>query len=125
MGGKPTLALASWPLVRILVDSDVPAKPMEHGSDKTPFQVFMSSFWNEAGDLYLGNFEKALNLFLQYADQEQRLEFVRELEEVGRSGLVGDLTSPKGREFWSSLGGRALSKQEYMLALRTLASSGG
>ncbi|HKC02667.1 MAG TPA: hypothetical protein VKC17_05120 [Sphingomicrobium sp.] len=31
---------------------------------KTPFQVFMSSFWNEAGDLYLGDFEKALHRFL-------------------------------------------------------------
>jgi hypothetical protein len=102
----------------------VPAKPMEHGSDKTPFQVFMSSFWNEAGDLYLGSFENALNRFLSYADQEQRREFVRELEEVGRRGLVGDITTPNGRKYWSSLGGRALSKQEYMLALRTLASAG-
>jgi hypothetical protein len=97
---------------------------MEHGSDKTPFQVFMSSFWNEAGDLYLGSFETALNRFLQYADQDQRKEFIRELEEVGRSGLVGDMTTPRGREYWSSLGDRALSKQEYMLALRMLASSG-
>ena len=105
-------------------NSDVPAKTMEHGSDKSPFQVFMSSFWNEAGDLYLGNFEKALNLFLQYADHEQRQEFGRELEQIGRSGLIGDVTSPKGREFWSSLGSRVLSKQEYMLALRTLARSG-
>ena len=96
---------------------------MEHGSDKTPFQVFISSFWNEAGDLYLGNFEKALNLFLSYADQEQRREFLRELEEVGRRGLVGDITSPEGRKYWTSLGGRALGKQEYMLALRALAGS--
>lgn len=97
---------------------------MEHGSDKTAFQVFMSSFWNEAGDLYLGDFESALNRFLEYADHEQRQEFVQELEEVGRSGLVGDINTSKGREYWSSLGGRALSKQDYMLALRTLASSG-
>jgi hypothetical protein len=94
---------------------------MEHGSDKTPFQVFMSSFWNEAGDLYFGSFESALNRFLQYADQEQRQEFLRELEEVGRSGLIGDITSPRGSKFWSSLGDRALSKQEYMVALRTVA----
>ena len=101
----------------------MPAKPMEHGSDKTPFQVFMSSFWNEAADLYLDNFEKALNRFLQYADQEQRQEFLRELEEVGRKGLIGDITSPEGSKYWGSLGDRALSKQEYMLALRTLAGS--
>jgi len=99
------------------------AKPMEHGSDKTPFEVFMSSFWNEAGDLYLGSFENALNRFLQYADQEQRQEFLRELEEVGRSGLVGDATSLKGLKFWGALGDRTLSKQKYMLALRTLAGS--
>ena len=96
---------------------------MEHGSDKTAFQVFMSSFWNEAGDLYFGSFENALDRFLQYADQEQRQEFLCELEEVGRSGLIGDISSPKGREYWSSLGHRALSKQDYMLALKTLAGS--
>ena len=98
----------------------MPAKPMEHGSDKTPFQVFMSSFWNEAGDLYLGNFENALHRFLQYADKEQRQEFLSELEAVGRKGLVGDITSPDAVAYWGSLGDRALSKQEYMLALRIL-----
>ena len=123
MGGKRRLALASWPPVGLQGIATC-QKTMEHGSDKSPFQVFMSSFWNEAGDLYLGNFEKALNLFLQYADHEQRQEFGRELEQIGRSGLIGDVTSPKGREFWSSLGSRVLSKQEYMLALRTLARSG-
>jgi len=97
---------------------------MEHGSDKSPFQVFMTSFWNEAGDLYSGRFEKALEHFLQIADAEQRQDFVRELEEVGRSGLVGDIESVRGREYWGALGGRALDKQEYMLALRMLASSG-
>jgi hypothetical protein len=101
----------------------MPAKPMEHGSDKTPFQVFMSSFWNEAADLYLGSFENALARFLQYADREQRQEFLRELQDVGRKGLVGDITSPEGSAYWDSLGGRALGKQEYMLALRALASS--
>ena len=105
--------------------SDVPAKPMEHGSDKTPFQVFMSSFWNAEGDLYVGSFENALNRFLRYADQEQRQEFVRELVEVGRCGLVGDLTTPEGCEYWNSLGGRVLSKQEYMLALRMVTTTGG
>jgi hypothetical protein len=93
---------------------------MEHGSDKTAFQVFMSSFWNADGDLYLGSFENALNRFLQYADDDQRQEFLSELKEVGRSGFIGDIASPKAREFWGSLGDRALSKQEYMLALRTL-----
>ena len=101
----------------------MPAKPMEHESDKTPFQVFMSSFWNEAGDLYLGSFENALDRFLQYADQEQRQEFLRELEEVGRSGLIGDVSSAIASKFWGSLGGRALGKQEYMLALRKVVSS--
>ena len=96
---------------------------MEHGSDKTPFQVFMSSFWNEAGDLYLGNFENALNLFLQYADREQRQDFLRELQEVGRKGLVGDITSPEARKYWESLGSRALGKAEYMRALRALADT--
>ena len=97
---------------------------MEYGSDKTPFQVFMSSFWNEAGDLYLGRFENALSRFLQYAHQEQRQEFLRELEEVERSGLIGDITSSKGSKYWNALGGRALSRQDYMVALRTLAGSG-
>lgn len=101
----------------------MPAKPMAHGSDKTPFQVFMSSFWNEAGDLYLETFENALHRFLQYADKEQRREFLSELEEVGRKGLVGDITSPDAAAYWSSLGGRALSKQEYMLALGILSGS--
>jgi hypothetical protein len=98
----------------------MPAEPMEYGSDKTPFQVFMSSFWNESGDLYLGDFEKALHRFLQHADKEQRREFLRELEEVGRNGLIGDIRSPEAADYWSSLGDRALSKQEYMLALRVL-----
>jgi hypothetical protein len=103
----------------------MPAKPMEHGCDKTPFRVFMSSFWNEAGDLYLDDFEKALNRFLQYTDQEQRQEFLRELEQIGRKGLIGDISSPEARDYWGSLGDRALNKQEYMLALRTLAGSVG
>lgn len=101
----------------------MPAKLMEHGSDKTAFQVFMSSFWNEAGDLYLGDFENALHLFLQYADTEQRQEFLSELEEAGRKGLIGDITSPEAADYWGSLGGRALGKQEYMLALRILSGS--
>ena len=103
----------------------MPAKPMEHGSDKTPFQVFMSSFWSEAGDLYLGTFENAVHRFLQYADKEQRQEFLRELEEVGRKGFVGNTTSPDAAAYWGSLGDRALSKQEYMLALRILSGSVG
>ena len=101
----------------------MPANPMEHGSDKTPFQVFMSSFWNEAGDIYLGDFENALHLFLRYADPEQRRAFLTELEDVGRKGLVGDITSPDAADYWDSLGGRALGKQEYMLALRILSGS--
>jgi hypothetical protein len=49
---------------------------MEHGSDKTAFQVFISSFWNAGGDLYLGSSENALNRFLHYADDDQRQEFL-------------------------------------------------
>jgi hypothetical protein len=96
---------------------------MEYGSDKTAFQVFMSLFWNADADLYLGSFENALSRFLQYADYDQKHQFLSELEEVGRSGFIGDITSPRAREFWSSLGDRSLSKQEYMLALQTLSRS--
>jgi hypothetical protein len=97
---------------------------MEHGSDETAFQVFMSSFWHADADLYLGSFENALNCFLQYADYDQRQEFLRELEDVGQSGFIGDITSPTAREFWGSLRDRALSKKEYMLALRALSAAG-
>ena len=90
---------------------------MSEASRITPFQRFMSEYWTETGDLYLGSFERALDLFWSHSTESERDHFLVELEEVGQSGLIGDVDTLAGASFWDALGGRALTKREYMTAL--------
>lgn len=86
----------------------------------SPARRFLSEYWNESGDIYLNSFEEALELFRKSMSGKEEAVFLEELHRLASSGLLGDVDSSEGFKFWDSLGGRALTEQEYRSAVKAL-----